>query len=82
MNHGVISLSFSDGAFLGVSLEGANVKPNQMVNEHCYGQPMMAEKILEGIAVKIPSDKVTLMDQVHANLEILSFGETFEPDAD
>jgi lipid-binding SYLF domain-containing protein len=44
MNSGVISVSFSDGAFLGVSLEGANVTPNQMVNDHCYGQPVMAEK--------------------------------------
>ena len=82
LNNGVISVSFSDGAFLGVSLEGAKVTPNQKVNEHFYGQPVTAQKIIEGIAVKMPCDKVTLMDQVHAKLEILSMGETVEPDAD
>lgn len=82
MNNGVISVSFSDGAFFGVSLEGAKVTPNDKVNEHFYGQAVSADKILEGIAIKMPDDKVTLMDEVHAKLAILSLGETFEPDQD
>lgn len=80
LNNGVITVSFSNGIFAGVSLEGAKVTPNDKVNAEFYGEPVTAQKILEGIAVKMPIDKVTLMDEVYEKLRVLSLGETFEPD--
>jgi len=80
INNGAITVSFSNGVFAGVSLEGAKVTPNDKANETFYGQPVTAQKILEGIVVKMPADKVTLMDEVHAKLNVLALGETFDPD--
>lgn len=80
MNNGVITVSFSNGVFAGVSLEGAKVTPNDKANSLFYGQPVTAQKIIETVAVKMPENKVTLIDEVHAKLDVLALGETFDPD--
>lgn len=80
MNNGVISVSFSDGFFAGVSLEGSKITPNDKVNANFYGEPATAQRILEGVSVKMPTDKMTLIDEVHAKLAVLALGETFDPD--
>jgi len=81
MNNGVVVVSYSNGVFAGVSIEGATFRPNGKANNAFYGGPVLSQKILEGVAVKMPEGKVTLIDEVHKKLEIIQNGGTAEPDA-
>lgn len=81
VNNGVIIASYANGAYAGVSIEGAKFRPNGKANNAFYGKPVLAQKILEGVAVQIPDGKVTLIDEVHKKLEIIQNGGTAEPDA-
>ena len=81
VNNGVIAVSFSDGFYAGVSIEGATFRPNGKANNLFYGGPVSSQKILEGVAVKIPEGKVTLIDEVYKKLDILAAGGTAERDA-
>ena len=81
MNNGVIIFSYTNGVFAGVSIEGATFRPNGKANTAFYGRPAPSQKILEGVAIKIPEGKVTLIDEVYKKLEIIQKGGTAEPDA-
>jgi hypothetical protein len=81
MNNGAIVVTFANGVYAGVSIEGAKFRPNGKVNNIFYGEPVTAQKILEGVAVKMPEGKVTLIDEVYKKLDILAAGGTAEPDA-
>lgn len=81
VNNGCIVVSYTNGVFAGVAINGANFRPNGKANNAFYGGPTLSQKILEGVAVKIPEGKVTLIDEVTKKLAILEKGETAEPDA-
>lgn len=85
MNNGVVIASYANGAYAGVSIEGATFRPNGKANNIFYGNspsnPVNSQKILEGVAIKIPEGKVTLIDEVYKKLDIIQNGETAEPDA-
>jgi lipid-binding SYLF domain-containing protein len=77
-----VAVAFSKGAFLGVSVEGSVVGPRHAVNETFYGMACNPDDILnKQFAVKIPEDKVTLIQDVYDKLKKLGAGETHEPDA-
>ena len=67
--------------YAGVSINGAQFRPNGKVNNVFYGKPVLSQKILEGVAVKMPEGKLTVIDDVYKKLAILESGETAEPDA-
>jgi lipid-binding SYLF domain-containing protein len=77
-----VAVAFSKGAFLGASVEGSVVGPRSSVNEVFYGEACNPGDILnKKDAVKIPDDKVTLIEDVYDKLKKLGAGETYEPDA-
>lgn len=95
MNKGAVTLSYTNGAFVGVSIENADVRPLGRANNVFYGRPTLSRDILAGDTlgvsegkdilvggtVKMPEGKVTLIDEVYKKLDILCKGETAEPDA-
>jgi lipid-binding SYLF domain-containing protein len=76
-----VAVAFSKGAFLGASVEGSVVGPRNGVNEIFYGTQCHPGDILnKKDAVKMPEDKVTLIQDIYDKLEMLGAGETHEPD--
>jgi len=75
-----VSVAFSKGAFLGLSVEGAIVGPRTKVNDKFYGKATTASDIMSG-KVEVPADKVTLLSDVYEKLDKLSNGVTATPDA-
>jgi lipid-binding SYLF domain-containing protein len=71
-----IALSYSQGIFGGLSIEGAVCKPRSKVNEKFYGKKISPTEILFGEgegAVEVP-DGNHLMPEVYAKLEKLCSG--------
>jgi lipid-binding SYLF domain-containing protein len=81
MNNGCIVVSYTNGVYAGVSINGAQFRPNGKANNAFYGGPVLSQKILEGVAVKMPEGKLTVIDEVYKKLAIIESGGTAEPDA-
>lgn len=70
----VLSIAYTKGAFVGLSMEGALVSPRRGANETFYGKGNgNPEDIILG-RVKFPTDKVTMMDELRQKLDKLSQG--------
>lgn len=75
-----LALGYSNGAFAGISLEGAGIGPREFVNNKFYSKATSAESILyEPGSVEIPGSKVTMMGEVYDQLAKLQQGATVEP---
>ena len=74
---GTVSVSFSKGAFGGISIEGAIVAPRAAVNNQYYNSSATPSQILFEDAVTVPKD--SLMPEVYKKLKLLASGETFLP---
>lgn len=70
-----ISVAFTRGAFVGLSIEGGILGCRHGVNETFYGRKVTPTEIFDG-SVEIPTDKVTVLDRVHEKLDKLVKGET------
>jgi lipid-binding SYLF domain-containing protein len=70
----VHSVAFSKGAFLGLSVEGSVVGARNKVNQQFYGRTDLTSADLLNGAVEVPTDKVTVLDDVYAKLRKLSAG--------
>lgn len=68
-----VALSYSQGLFGGISIEGAICNPRPRVNEKFYGKPVTPEEILFEGAVHVPQGN-HLMPAVYAKLEKLCSG--------
>lgn len=68
-----VCLSYSRGAFGGISVEGALLNPRPKVNEKFYGKKAKPSEILFEAAVEMPDG--TLMPEVYAKLEKLCSGK-------
>jgi hypothetical protein len=75
-------VALSKGAFLGVKMEGAVVGARNRVNTSFYGREVSPLEILTKNTVDIPSDKKTLMNEIHHKLKLLHDGETWEPNTE
>lgn len=73
-----ISFSYSKGAFLGVSIEGAIVGARHAVNKKFYGKDVTPKEIFDG-SVELPLEKATLLSDIYAKLEKLSMGVSNVP---
>lgn len=73
-----ISVAFTKGAFAGFSAEGAVLAPRPAMNNTFYGRQISPKEILNDENVILPSNKVTLLQDVYQKLELLSKGETVE----
>lgn len=63
------TIAFSQGAFLGVSMQGAVVGARQAINMYFYGKDATTREILmDENAVEFPSKWMSLMDEVYAKL--------------
>lgn len=71
---GTISIAFSKGVFLGLSVEGAIVGTRNAVNYSFYGRDVSTRQVLFDPSLDFPTDKTTLMDDVYAKLATLSKG--------
>jgi lipid-binding SYLF domain-containing protein len=69
-----IALSYSQGLFGGVSLEGALCNPRSRVNEKFYGKKVSQKEILFEGAVQVPPEGNHLLPEVYAKLEKLCSG--------
>jgi lipid-binding SYLF domain-containing protein len=78
-----ISFAFTKGIFGGISMEGAVVGIRSKCNHNFYGKDFYPEQIIdEKSDVAMPTDRVTLLDEVYAKLDLLCAGETVAPDVD
>ena len=88
-----VAVAYSKGIFAGLSIEGAKLGVREFVNNKfyaasstpaqdipVYSSTASAKDILEG-KVAVPSDKVTMLDEVYDKLNKLQQGATAEPDA-
>jgi lipid-binding SYLF domain-containing protein len=76
-----LAISYSKGAFAGISLEGAVIAPRSRVNKKFYNDPgVTPEAILEG-EISIPADKITMLEEVVEKLGKLAAGMTEVPGA-
>ena len=75
---GTFSVAFSKGAFLGLSVEGANVSIREGVNDHFYGQVTTPRGVVGG-DVTLPVHKPTLIHNVYEKLAKLAEGATHDP---
>lgn len=71
-----IALSYSQGLFGGIALEGAICHPRPAVNEKFYGKPVTPQEILFDRAVQVP-DGDHLMPEVYEKLQKLCSGQVF-----
>ena len=69
-----ISIAYTKGAFAGFNVEGSVVGVRTKANTNFYGQQVSPNDILMYNRAKIPSDKVTMIDEVYAKLEALRQG--------
>lgn len=77
----IISIAYSTGAFIGMSMQGAVVGPRPKANEAFYGAGNTdPAKIIDG-QIPFPSEKHTLIDEVKAKLAKCARGETEVPGA-
>ena len=70
----VHSVAFSKGAFVGLSVEGSIVGARKKVNQEFYGRADLTSADLLAGGVEVPTDKVTVLDDVYAKLKKLSAG--------
>lgn len=77
-----VSVAYSKGAFLGLSIEGGVVGARAAVNNYFYGKDLPPRQIVLDDMVDFPADKVTMIDEVYEKLKKLSEGATAEPAAD
>ena len=75
---GTITVSYSNGVFGGLSIEGAVLAPRGGVNDSFYGQTTIPTQILSG-GVTFPEGKNTLIKDVYDKLEKLAEGVAAEP---
>jgi lipid-binding SYLF domain-containing protein len=76
-----VSIAFTKGVFLGLSIEGSIIGARNVANTSFYGKEMTPREILFGESIVVPTNKVTLMNGVYAKLAQLAAGNTSEPDA-
>jgi lipid-binding SYLF domain-containing protein len=76
-----VAISYSKGAFLGLSLEGAVVAPRKKVNSKFYNNPGATPEAILGGQISIPTDKITMLQEVVDKLGKLSAGMTEVPGA-
>jgi lipid-binding SYLF domain-containing protein len=62
----ILTYSRSRGAFAGVSLEGASLRPDNKANENLYGQPETAQQIIAQKTVPPPAE-ANLLDSTLQN---------------
>jgi lipid-binding SYLF domain-containing protein len=64
----ILSYSRSRGLFIGVSLAGASIRPDNDASEEIYGRKMSARRILTGSALAVPESARHLVAvlQLHA----------------
>ena len=70
----VHSVAFSKGAFVGLSVEGSIVGARKKVNQQFYGRPDLTSADLLSGGVEVPTDKVTVLEDVYGKLKKLSTG--------
>jgi uncharacterized protein YbjQ (UPF0145 family) len=71
---GTVSVSFSKGAFGGISLETGIIAPRSAVNQQYYNSTATPEQIIMEDAVTIPEG--SLIPQIYKKLDKLASGET------
>jgi len=74
-----VSVAYTKGAFVGLSIEGSIIGARPKANDIFYGKPVESNGILN-CKVTVPADKVTMLDEVYKKLKLLSEGATAEPD--
>jgi lipid-binding SYLF domain-containing protein len=73
---GTVSVAFSQGLLMSISLQGAIVGVRGGANERFYGAVTNPHSIIETDDVCFPEDKPTLIDSVYEKLEMLAKEET------
>lgn len=77
---GTVSVAFSDGSFMGASIEGTKLSPKDKLNTIYYGKAVTPQEILlERGSVEIPKD--SLIPDLHKKLVLLADGQTYLPTA-
>jgi lipid-binding SYLF domain-containing protein len=76
-----LAISYSKGAFLGLSLEGAVISPRKKVNSKFYNNPGATPEAILGGQISIPVDKITMLQEVVDKLGKLAAGMTEVPGA-
>jgi lipid-binding SYLF domain-containing protein len=76
-----LAMSYSQGAFLGCSLEGAVIAPRRKVNTKFYNNPGATPEHILGGQIGIPADKITMLQDVVDKLGKLATGMTEVPGA-
>lgn len=75
-----VSVAYSKGLFLGISLEGAVIGRRDVCNIRFYDGDYSPLSIInnDDNKITIPEGKVTLIDEVYTKLNVLASGKAFE----